>query len=170
MLTEELRPVEPLVRDIMTSDVKSVGTSERVEHLVAIFLEHGISACPVIDEKQHPVGIVSKTDIVRELTSDAERRSGSATRLQPWWSKERLAHATAGEIMTETLYALAPTTTVKDAMAAVAFEGIHHLPVVSETGELVGVLAALDLLAFAARENGYEPTSGLGGRVFRRVG
>jgi CBS domain-containing protein len=75
-----------------------------------------------------------------------------------------------GEIMTPTLYTFSPSTTVADATAAMAFEGMHHLPVVEDSGKLVGMLSALDLLDWFARQAGYQPADGKHGQVFKRPG
>jgi CBS domain-containing protein len=36
-----------------------------------------------------------------------------------------------------------------------AFEGVHRLPVVSDGGEVVGILSALDVLRWFGRRAGY---------------
>jgi CBS-domain-containing membrane protein len=51
-----------------------------------------------------------------------------------------------------------------------AFEGMHHLPVVEDSGKLVGMLSALDLLDWFARQAGYQPADGKHGQVFKRPG
>ena len=53
------------------------------------------------------------------------------------------------DIMTEDVLILDPDTTLRDAMSALSRAGVGGAPVVSG-GELVGVVSATDLLAFAA--------------------
>jgi hypothetical protein len=50
-----------------------------------------------------------------------------------------------------------------------AFEGMHHLPVVADSGKLMGMLSALDLLNWIARHAGYQPADGKPGQVFIRA-
>jgi CBS-domain-containing membrane protein len=49
-----------------------------------------------------------------------------------------------------------------------AFEGTHHLPVVDAFGTLVGMVSALDVLDWMARQAGYTPAGGKEGRIFER--
>jgi CBS domain-containing membrane protein len=136
---------------------------------LALFVDKGISAAPVVDEQGKPIGFVSKTDVVRQLRrpSPGERPEG-ATQVQPWWDAEGLSRLTVGEIMTPAVYSLSPETTVADATAVMAFEGTHHLPVVDASGTLVGMVSALDVLDWMARHAGYTPAGGKEGRIFER--
>ncbi|MGE3540546.1 MAG: HPP family protein [Candidatus Tectimicrobiota bacterium] len=154
---------------VMRPPTYTVTAQEPVQELLALFIEKGISAAPVIDAQGSPVGFVSKTDVVREVRrsgADAHHDSGPA--VQPWWDTTRLAHLQVGQIMTPTVYTFPSDTTVADAIAVMAFEGIHHLPVVDAAGALVGMLSALDILDWLARSAGYTPAGGQAGHIFKR--
>ena len=71
--------------------------------------------------------------------------------------------------MTPAVYSFTPETTVADAPAVMAFEGTHHLPVVDESGTLVGMVSALDVLDWMARQASYTPAGGKEGRIFERL-
>jgi CBS-domain-containing membrane protein len=146
-----------------------VMVQQSVQELLALFVDQGISAAPVVDAQGRPIGFVSKTDVVRQLHRPRpEERHARDTQVQPWWDAERLSQLTVGEIMTPTVYTCAPETTVADATAAMAFEGMHHLPVVGASGQLLGMLSALDVLDWMARQAGYTPADGTEGRIFER--
>jgi CBS-domain-containing membrane protein len=114
-----------------------VTAQQPVQELFTLFVDKGISAAPVVDEQGRPIGFVSKTDMVRELHRTGPQESPTiSAQVQPWWDSERLARLTVGEIMTPTVYAFSPETTVADATATMAFEGMHHLPVVEASGKL----------------------------------
>lgn len=146
-----------------------VTAQQSVQELLALFVNQGISAAAVVDEQGRPIGFVSKTDVVREFhrSPPGERPKGT-TQIQPWWDTERLTQLTVGAIMTPSVYTFTPETTVADATAAMAFEGMHHLPVVEESGTLVGMVSALDILDWMARQAGYTPAEGREGRIFER--
>jgi CBS domain-containing protein len=146
-----------------------VTAQQPVRELLALFVDKGISAAPVVDEQGRPIGFVSKTDVVRQhhKPSPGERHEIDA-HVQPWWDAERLSQLTVGAIMTPTVYSFSPETTVADAIAAMAFEGMHHLPVVEASGKLVGMVSALDVLDWMARHAGYTPAGGKEGRIFER--
>jgi CBS-domain-containing membrane protein len=139
---------------------------QQVKDLVGLFLEEGIGAAPVMDEDGKAVGLVSKTDVVRSLRKIESNNESTGHEVQPWWDSERLAQLTVEQIMTPCLYSFSPETTIADATAAMAFEGIHHLPVVDGAGTLVGVISTLDILNWNARNEGYRPAEGKDGRAF----
>ena len=146
-----------------------VTAQQPVRELLALFVDKGISAAPVVDEQGRPIGFVSKTDVVRQYRRLGPReRHEIDAHVQPWWDAERLAQLTVSVIMTPTVYTFSPETTVADATAAMAFEGMHHLPVVEASGKLVGMVSALDVLDWMARQAGYTPAGGKEGRIFER--
>jgi len=152
---------------VMHTDPYWVTAQQPVRALLSLFVDKGISAAPVVDEQGRPIGFVSKTDVVRQLYRPRPGEGHEIdTQVQPWWDAERLSQLTVGEIMTPTVYTLSPATTVADATAVMAFEGMHHLPVVDASGKLVGMVSALDVLDWMARNAGYTPTGGKGGRIF----
>jgi CBS domain-containing membrane protein len=141
------------IATVMHTPTHWVTEQQSVRELLALFVDQGISAAPVVDDAGRPMGFVSKTDIVRQFHRPGAGEGGALPdNLQPWWDAERLSQLTVGEIMTPTVYTFPPETTVADAIAAMAFEGIHHLPVVEASGKLVGMLSALDVLDWMARQ------------------
>lgn len=152
---------------VMHTHPYRVTAQQPVRELLALFVDKGISAAPVEDEQGKPIGFVSKTDVVRQLHRQLPgERSQSAPQVQPWWDAERLAQLTVGAIMTPAVYSLTPETPVADAIAVMAFEGTHHLPVIDASGMLVGMVSALDVLDWMARSAGYAPAAGKEGRIF----
>jgi len=142
---------------------------QSVGELVSLFLDTGISAVPVVDDNGKPIGFVSKTDVLRQLKGPHTATPAALdSPVQPWWDAERLSQLTVKAIMTPAVYTCLPTTSVADATAAMAFEGMHHLPVADESGKLVGMLSALDVLEWFARQAGYKPANGMSGQVFER--
>src|SRR3989338_1281153 len=70
-------PTPPLVKaeNIMSKPLVFVHTSDTVRHAAGILLDKGISGVPVLDHLERPVGVLTKTDIVRyELEFVAEGR------------------------------------------------------------------------------------------------
>ncbi len=148
------------VADVMTTDVVCVSPDLSVRDLLNTFLERSISGAPVL-EGGKPVGIVSKTDVVRVLHGSAAAKivatidsSGStyqvATRDVP-----SLEDVTVRDVMTQLALALPDVTPVERAAAIMAYEGIHRLPVVSSSEEVVGLVTTIDILRWLARKAGY---------------
>lgn len=60
------------VRDIMTTHVVAVGVDDTIDYALCLMVKHRISGLPVLDEQNHPVGIVSEFDLL-ELICEGHR-------------------------------------------------------------------------------------------------
>lgn len=118
---------------IMSADVVCVRPDVSIAALTVLLIERGISGVPVVDAAGAPLGVVSKTDLVRE--------PGSAL--------------TVSDIMTSMTFALPETATIAQAGALMAYEGIHRVPITGSDGSVIGIVAALDVLRWMAKQDGY---------------
>lgn len=66
---------KPELRSIMKRDVFTLPASATVQQAMQLFIDKGISACPIMDATGQPVGFISDGDILKQLS----RRSGSYT-------------------------------------------------------------------------------------------
>lgn len=63
------------VADVMTREVVTATGSTPFKELVRLLHEHHVSALPVVDEDRRPVGVVSRSDLLRVfLRPDADIR------------------------------------------------------------------------------------------------
>ena len=68
--------------DLMTPNPVSIRDTATLADAVALLTDKGFSGAPVIDEAGHPIGVVSRADIVahdRELPNAAVAASASGT-------------------------------------------------------------------------------------------
>jgi CBS domain-containing protein len=155
----ERSPRTTPVSAIMTRDIVCVSPDFSVESLATLFLERGIHAAPVVDELGRLMGFVSMTDIIREQHDNADTDLGSPGTTEPalrsGFHLEPLARATVGEVMTLDVLALHENTHVAQAAALMAFEGVYRVPIISGSGEVVGILSALDVLRWLAGQDGH---------------
>lgn len=115
------------VREVMTREVITVGSAERVAVAAEVMLHHRHSALPVVEGENRLVGILSEADIL------ADPMAG------------RSAHTTVGAVMTRTPITVDVGATVGEARALVTDRGMRTVPVV-DGDRLVGVLSRSDLL------------------------
>jgi len=154
------------VSEIMTRNVLCVTRDLNTDELRRIFLERGISGAPVVDGQGQAIGVVSKTDLVRhtqeapEVQEDEPLRvrgqDGTAYDLGPGFHSEPVSRVKVQDIMTPIAYTLKAGTSIAQAAALMAFEGVHRLPIVCETNnEIIGLLSALDVMRWIGEQNGY---------------
>jgi CBS domain-containing protein len=139
--TTELAPSPHLARAavdrIMTRSVICVTPKWTLRELLVVLLEGNMSGVPVVDGSWRPVGIVSKSDVVRYVAEHGSIESG-----------------TVADCMLPLTLSVTPSTTIGRAAALMAFEGIHRLPVCEATGDVVGIVSALDIARWVAKTAG----------------
>ncbi|MFI1885627.1 CBS domain-containing protein [Streptomyces jumonjinensis] len=122
------------VADLMTPTAVSVQRGTAFKEIARLLDEYGITAVPVIDEDERPVGVVSEADLLRRHTSRTTAStaeglmSSPAIVAQPQWSAIR-----AARVMEE--------------------HRIKRLPVVDGSGRLTGVISRSDLLQLFLRRD-----------------
>lgn len=156
-LTAEKTPVSR----IMSRDVVSVTKDMSLESLMGLFAEQGFTSAPVVDEDQKPIGMVSKTDLIVDRfqkgdTAEEEEeepvlRSGRVVYPAGAGYHLHAAPGTVDEVMTRKALTVPESAPVAQAAEQMAVHQVHALPVVSAEGKLVGLVSALDILAWLAR-------------------
>lgn len=167
------------VRDVMTSDILSVGPDMPVSELVQVLADEGIGGLPVVDADEVCVGVVSTTDVSRAVlreervdredaetdgsgrhsTGDRERGGAffhlpDARGVLPTASLSRLPVTRLGarpvrDIMTPATFSVRPDATLPELSRFLLRSGIHRA-LVFENRRLVGVVTASDVLRAVA--------------------
>jgi CBS domain-containing protein len=125
-------PVDTAVSFVM-SRVVSARPDMRHEDAMALLLEHDLSAAPVIDTSGRLVGMLSMTDLLREIQ---DRGNDYAA---------RSARGKVGQIMLSA-FPLRASASIADAAALMAYEGVRDLPIVDDAGIVVGVVNASTIM------------------------
>jgi CBS domain-containing protein len=167
------------VGDIMTRDVIAVHPDTSVETLMAVFLDRHISGAPVVDAFGRAIGMVSKTDIVRdhyergdtyEIESGRDPHGGELD-LGPGFHTIDVASATVAEVMVPVAFTLTAGEPLARAAALMAYEGVHRIPVVALDGAVIGILSSIDVLRWLAEDRGYAlPAKWSSARAGRDLG
>lgn len=141
------------VADIMTREVISVRPDTRVGQIARIFREHGLSGLPVVSEDGELVGIVTELDMVkrhaRPQMPDFLPLLGVYVPLRTKEYRESLRRITgvvAQDIMTTPVNTISPDASIEDAATVMVSNRSNPLPVVDETGKMVGIISRTDLL------------------------
>jgi len=153
-----------LARDLMQTSVHVVSPHMTLPDLERELIARRVSGFPVVDAGKL-VGIVSRSDIVRQLC--AERSLAEVIADYHNDAVESGRHATAGstdigdrvgrrieqlrvaDVMIHDVVAVEPTMPLVDVARTMHERRVHRLPVV-EGGRLVGIIAAIDLARLVA--------------------
>ena len=66
------------VDEVMTTPALTVGPEEPVLNVVRLMMEHKVGGVPVVDENNHPLGMITVSDIFRLLIQNWEQIENEA--------------------------------------------------------------------------------------------
>ena len=141
------------VKDVMTRDVVSLKSADTIHEALTLMVENRVTALPVVDHRDHCVGILTTTDLV-DLTRDVDDDVHQMDEVDPStrrWLIEKLSQTMGSETIASFMSEDVATVTGETSLAKSAHEmvrnHIHHLPVVNQHGQLIGILSTMDILA-----------------------
>ncbi|MFJ8149658.1 CBS domain-containing protein [Streptomyces sp. NPDC096048] len=140
------------VCDLMSDAVVRVQRGTPFKEIAHLLQEYDITAVPVVDEENRPVGVVSEADLLQKMWGgDPGRSTDDGERSRPDVGK---ASATdAAGLMTSPAVCARESWSVVDAARVMARHGIKRLLVVDEGGRLIGVVSRSDLLRVFLRKD-----------------
>jgi CBS domain-containing protein len=143
--------------DLMADSPVSLRASAGVREALALFTDKSFSAAPVIDEAGHPVGVLSRSDLLvheREhglkvghspaYFYEQEARHGRS--IPEGFEIEDVDDCTVGDLMTPAVFSVPPGTTIDKVIAEMVALHVHRLFVVDNSGTLIGVISTMDIL------------------------
>jgi CBS domain-containing protein len=156
-------------KDIMRTEVVTVGSEESLSSAYRLFADEEISGAPVVGELGTIVGVVSARDLMRATREEQESSfvdsnyfrdgffdSGGDCLMGGDDFEETLSQRTVSEVMTAGVVAAAPNTSVSEIVKMILRDRIHRVLVVGRRRDkdaLVGLISLLDLVAaFASDE------------------
>jgi CBS domain-containing protein len=140
--------------EMMTPNPVSIRDIASVREALALLTDKGFSAAPVIDEAGRPVGVLSRSDLLVHERENVEyvkpaeydEPVESATKVPPGFQIECVDPAMVRDVMTPLVFSVAPETPAKSVINQLLGLNVHRLFVVDDSGVLVGVISALDIL------------------------
>lgn len=146
-------------RELMSPSPVSIRSDASVRDLIVLLTDKGIAAAPVIDAAGHPVGVVSRADVMahdRESSAGLARGPAQFTdspheRGEP--IGDRGAESRIRDIMTPAVFSVRPETPAARVVEEMVALNVHRLFVIDDTGVLVGVVDALDVLRHLQKES-----------------
>jgi CBS domain-containing protein len=151
--SDRLDEGEPLVADVMVTDVVTVKPEMGVKEFAELLREKDVGGAPVVNDKDELIGIVSEGDLM-SLDADLHfphyiQFLDSVIYLESAKKfEERLKKAlaaTVGEIMTTNVDTVRRDDLVRKAATLMADHGFDRVPV-EEGGKVVGIVGRREVL------------------------
>jgi CBS-domain-containing membrane protein len=132
------------VRDVMTTDVVTVEKNTPYKEVAELITKHRVSGLPVL-RNGHVLGMVSETDVLRKEELRFRPRSTGLSR-RTRRERAKAEARTAGELMTSPVITIHPDARLGGAAMLMNEHHIRRLPVVDDSGHLLGIVGRADLL------------------------
>lgn len=116
-----------MVTEIMTREVITLKPDMTAEHAAWVLTEHHIGGAPVLDDGNHLVGMLSKSDLI-----DPEHDGDRKTEIK--------------KIMATTVPAVRTDSTALEAVQFMAKHGLERVIVVNQVGLVMGILTPMDIV------------------------
>ena len=136
------------VHDLMVSPVMTTTAKQSFGHVKKVLSEHHASCMPVVDDEDHPVGMVTASDFLVDRSDDTR----------------------VSEFMTDKVLTVPKYSDVSLAARIMRNHKIHHV-VVTDEKKVVGIISSFDLLRLVEDHRFVmknPPTKAKGKKVGRR--
>ncbi len=142
------------VAEIMTQEPITVKAETPLHDAIKILAEKRIGGLPVVDDTGHLIGIISETDLMWQKTGFTPPAYimilDSVIYLQNPVNFQRDLHKalgqTVGELMSEKTVTISPDKPLTEAAKIMRDRQIHRLPVIDNSGQIVGILTLGDII------------------------
>jgi CBS domain-containing protein len=118
------------VQDVMTSDVGFCSPTDSLVKVAAIMRQIDCGAVPIVNAENRVVGIITERDAFLAVAG----KNLTAAKIE------------AGEFCTENIVVCKPDDKIKVVLRKMRKNQIKRLPVISQSGELIGIISITDVL------------------------
>jgi len=132
--------------DLMSPNPVSIRANATMREALALLTDKGITAAPVIDAAGRPIGVMSRTDLLVHQRETVSHPIQSHERVPDGFEVEEVDPTPVSDVMTPAVFSVSPTTPAPEVVQQLLGLKVHRLFVVDESGVLVGVISAFDVL------------------------
>ncbi len=149
-----------IVKEIMTTDVKSIPPDAKVKDAWRVLEQLRISGLPVIDRNQRLVGMFTEKEILSYiLPSYIDQVGKFVYKDDPKSIKkkfEKLAELTVGELVRQEVVTVDENSAVCEVARLMLIQKARRIPVLDKERKVVGIIAREDVVRAYTREIGWE--------------
>ncbi|MFT6321342.1 MAG: CBS domain-containing protein [Granulosicoccus sp.] len=136
------------IKNLMTTDVITTRPNELMMVVKEIFETNTFHHIPVVDEEEQLIGILSRHDYNKMLTTFSVFKNSKADVANRKFMMSMLVK----DVMTKQVAKLHPEDLISVALGIFKENLFHALPIVDEENRVVGMLTTFDLLTYAYHE------------------
>jgi len=141
------------VREVMTADAVTVTPATPLRYVTSSLVKHKISAVPVLSLQGKVLGVISENDLLRKEELQRDPDGEHSIHLTYRARRDMATAQTAGELMSTHPPTVRPDATVAEAARLMDRHDAACLPVVDDSGKLLGVVGRRDLLRVLASDD-----------------
>ncbi|KUN82569.1 inosine-5'-monophosphate dehydrogenase [Streptomyces bungoensis] len=141
------------VEELMTRGVVRARRDTPFKELVRLLAENDVTALPVVDELDRPMGVVSEGDLLRKSADQADPSGTVPVPNLEAWERAKAEGSRAEELMSAPAVCARPEWNVVEAARLMETQGVKRLPVVDEADRLLGIVSRGDLLRVFLRRD-----------------
>ncbi len=133
--------------DIMARDVVSVAEDSSLGEAWALLHKHKIKALPVVSSERLVIGILTIADFLKDLSTRATNPIAGLEELMRHQTLSIDNGRQVGEIMSRNVLTENVETPISVLIKKLSDLGMHHVPIVNQESQLVGMVTQSDLIA-----------------------
>ncbi|WP_298136044.1 CBS domain-containing protein [Acidiferrobacter sp.] len=136
-----------LVKDVMTTNVRTARRDTRVRDVAILMCFHRISGLPVVDDDGAIVGVISEKDVLRAMYPkvDEALRLAQTPHFEELEAEYRdVLNLHVDSLMSKRVFTVAPTDPILRAVSVMFTHKIRRIPV-ADHGRLMGILSIGDV-------------------------
>ncbi|MGW1892525.1 CBS domain-containing protein [Streptomyces sp. NPDC002004] len=134
------------VSEVMTRNVVTARPDSSFKQIAQLFHDNDITAVPVVDDERRPVGVVSEADLLRKAAGLPDPEGRPTVRGLGPDEMARAGAETAEAMMSRPVVTARPGWSLVETARTMNRNTVKRLPVIDETGRLVGIVSRCDLL------------------------
>lgn len=151
-IEKRLIPSQIKVKDAMSESPVSINVDASAEQIIRLLLSSDFNAVPVVDAGNHPIGIVTQSDLISR--GAMPMRLGLLVLMQPEKLDEHLTgiRLKASDLMTKPVITVNQDEPLSAVVNIMLKKEIKHIPVICDDGTLAGMIARYDIFRTIAAE------------------
>jgi CBS domain-containing protein len=137
-----------IVKDIMTTAVKTATPDTLVKDIASIMCFNKISGMPVVDADEKLIGVLSEKDILKAMFPDVEQfmQEGAKPDFESIEADYKmLLDKKAKDLMTQTVASVSADMPLLKAASMMCVKKIRRIPVTDSSNKLIGIISIGDV-------------------------